>query len=80
MRRNHRQVAEERGNKMSVKMLFPIVLCLAPATYLVMMTPSLVEVRTFILKEDRPGGAFGPVDLTGATSVPPPAAPTAPAP
>jgi tight adherence protein C len=78
MRRNHRQRAEERGNKMSVKMLFPIVVCLAPAAYLVMMAPSLVEVRNFVLRENRPGGAFGPIDLSAPTTVNPPAAPGTP--
>lgn len=70
MRRNHRQRAEERGNKMSVKLLFPVVLCLAPATYLVMMAPSLVEVKQFIERENKPGGAFGPTNLRERTTQP----------
>jgi tight adherence protein C len=58
IRRGARQRAEERGNKASVKLLFPIVLCLAPPVYILLLAPAMLELRSFVLRENRPGGVL----------------------
>jgi len=63
IREGIRHRAEQRGNTMSLRLLFPIMLCLAPAAYIVLVTPSVVELRQFLIRENEPGGAF---DLSGA--------------
>jgi tight adherence protein C len=47
--RRHR--AEEAGNKTAFKMLFPIVFCLAPAVYLILLSPAVIELRDFFRRE-----------------------------
>lgn len=56
LRRGARFRAEERASKASVKMLFPVVLCLAPPVYILLVGPSLLQLRDFVLNENRPGG------------------------
>ena len=58
IRRTRRQLAEERGNKASVKLLFPTVLCLTPPIYILLLGPAAIELKNFIQKENRPGGAL----------------------
>jgi tight adherence protein C len=48
-RTKRRQYAEERANKVGVKLVFPLVLCLFPALYVVCFGPVVVQIyRTFI--------------------------------
>ena len=47
VRRTRRQRAEERGNSKSVKLMFPIVLCLAPPIYVLLLGPAVIELRNF---------------------------------
>jgi tight adherence protein C len=56
LRRGARFRAEERASKASVKLLFPVVLCLAPPVYLLLIGPSVLQLREFLLNENRPGG------------------------
>jgi tight adherence protein C len=58
VRQAHRQRAEERAGKTSIKMLFPIIFCLAPPFYVLMAGPPILKIRDFLLKENRPGGAL----------------------
>lgn len=67
IRRNRRQRAEERGNKASVKLLFPVVVFLAPAIYLLLLGPAALELRNFLVKQNEPGGVLSQ-DLSEATS------------
>jgi tight adherence protein C len=60
VRRNHRQRAEERGNTTSVKLLLPVVLCLAPPVYILLLAPALLQMREFISQENRSGGILAP--------------------
>ncbi len=60
MRTNQRQRAEERGNRRSVAMLFPVALCLAPPVYILLLGPAVLELRDFALRENRAGGALSP--------------------
>ena len=84
MRTNQRQRAEERGNRRSVAMLFPVALCLAPPVYILLLGPAVLELRDFALRENRTGGVLS-VDVEAlqqgvmsprlSTSSEPPAAP-----
>ncbi len=58
VRRSFRQRAEERGNKASVKLLFPVVLCLAPPVYILLLAPALLELRSFVIEQNQPGGVL----------------------
>lgn len=62
IRRAFRQRAEERGNRVSVKMLLPVALCLAPPVYILLLAPALLELRSFVTEENRPGGVLAPAD------------------
>lgn len=56
IRQTRRVQAEERGNKASVKILFPIVLFLTPPIYILLLGPAVLELRSFLVKENAPGG------------------------
>ncbi len=58
LRLGQRQRAEERGNRRSVAMLFPVALCLAPPVYILLLAPAALELRDFVLRENRPGGVL----------------------
>ncbi len=62
IRRSHRQRAEERGNKASVKMVLPVVFCLAPPIYILLLGPAVLELRGFVARENQPGGILDPID------------------
>ena len=75
IRRSYRQRAEERGNKNSVKMLLPVALCLAPPIYILLLAPAALEIRDFVVRENRPGGVLNqPTDVPRATPAPTPPA------
>ena len=83
MRTGQRQRAEERGNRRSVAMLFPVALCLAPPVYILLLGPAVLELRDFALRENRSGGVLSPdIELLQQGVMaprlgPPPAAPPA---
>lgn len=58
VRLSRRQRAEEIGNKASFKLLFPLVFCLAPAVYLMLLGPAVMDLREFFRRESRPGGVL----------------------
>lgn len=58
IRRSRRQQAEERGNKASVKLLFPIVFFLAPPIYILLLGPAFVELKNFVQQQNQPGGVL----------------------
>lgn len=80
LRRTRMQRATERGNKASVKMLFPIVLCLAPATYIVLLAPPLLKLQKFRDDENKQGGALAQPDLGKAKTARPRSPRTTPRP
>lgn len=48
-RTKRRQAAEERAGKVGVKLVFPLVLCLFPAVYIVCMGPVIIRIyRSFL--------------------------------
>jgi tight adherence protein C len=58
IRRTRRQRAEERGNKASVKLLFPIIVFLAPSLYVLLLGPAALELRNFMVDQNRAGGVL----------------------
>ena len=58
IRRQFRQRAEERANKTSVKLLFPVVLCLAPPVFILLLGPPVLQLRNFIRDAHKPGGVL----------------------
>lgn len=64
VRRAHRQRAEEAAGKTSIKLLFPVVLCLAPPIYILLLGPPLLKMRNFIRDAHQPGGVLEP-DVQG---------------
>ncbi len=60
MRRTRHQKAEELGNKASLKLLLPVILCLAPPIYILLLGPAVLELRDFVSRENQPGGVLTP--------------------
>jgi len=58
IRRQARQRAEERANKTSIKMLFPVILCLAPPVFILLLGPPVLEMRNFFRDAHQPGGVL----------------------
>jgi tight adherence protein C len=48
MRLRRRQAADERSSKASVKMLFPLTLCLLPSVFIILWGPSVLELWQFL--------------------------------
>lgn len=80
VRLTRRQRAEEAANKTAFKMLFPLVLCLMPAVYLVLLGPAVLELRNFFRTAKEPGGPLAMPDIPTVTAPPPTPGPTATAP
>ncbi|WP_437192586.1 type II secretion system F family protein [Planctomicrobium sp. SH527] len=55
MRENQRQRADEKANAATFKLLFPTVLCLMPAVFLLLMGPAVIELNDFFAR----GGVGG---------------------
>jgi len=47
-RTKRRQKAEEQAGKIAVKLLFPLMFCLFPCMFIVLLLPSLVNIKNFI--------------------------------
>lgn len=58
IRRTRRQRAEEAGNKRNVMLLFPVITLLAPPIYILLLGPAMLELRDFMNRENREGGAI----------------------
>ena len=51
IRHKRKQRAEQLGNLASLKLLLPIVFCLTPPVFIVLIGPGILEFRDFILQE-----------------------------
>lgn len=56
VRRQHRQRAEERASKTSIRMLFPVIFCLAPPVFILLLGPPAIQLKNFLRDSKRPGG------------------------
>lgn len=75
LRTSRMQRIRERSNRISIQMLFPIVLCLGPAAFIVLLTPLLLDLRDFRDRGNRAGGALVQPDLEKASRTPRPPSP-----
>lgn len=66
IRRKYRQRAEEHSGKTSIKLLFPVIFCMAPPIYILFFGPAVLELRSFLIKEHRPGGILEPMTNSGS--------------
>jgi len=68
VRRQYRQRAEERASKTAVMMLFPVVLCLTPPIFILLLGPPVIQLRNFAIEAHQPGGVLNQGDVTIGTS------------
>lgn len=58
VRRQHRQRAEERASKTSIRMLFPVIFCLAPPVFILLLGPPAIQLKNFLRDSKQPGGVL----------------------
>lgn len=58
VRRQYRQRAEEIASKTTIKLLFPVVLCLAPPVFILLLGPPILQLRNFVRDAHKPGGVL----------------------
>ena len=51
MRETRKQEAEQAGNLASIKLLLPVVLCLAPPVFILLVGPAFLDLRDFVNRE-----------------------------
>ncbi|WP_339731851.1 type II secretion system F family protein [uncultured Gimesia sp.] len=68
VRRKYRQRAEEHSSKTSIKLLFPVIFCMAPPIYILFFGPAVLELRNFLIREHQPGGILEPTTFGEAIS------------
>lgn len=58
VRRQFRQRAEERASKTTIRMLFPVIFCLAPPVFILLIGPPVLQLRNFVRDAHAPGGVL----------------------
>lgn len=58
VRRQFRQRAEERASKTTIRMLFPVIFCLAPPVFILLVGPPILQLRSFVRDAHAPGGVL----------------------
>ncbi|GIX03188.1 MAG: hypothetical protein KatS3mg113_0194 [Planctomycetaceae bacterium] len=75
MRESLRQRADEKGNRATFQLLFPTVLCLMPAVYLILLGPAIIELSDFFGRGGRDAldrGSRVIQRMNASRNVPPP--------
>jgi len=70
IRRQHRQRADEAASKTTIRMLFPVIFCLAPPIYILLCGPPLLQLRNFVTEEHEPGGILDGSSYNSAIAAP----------
>ncbi len=71
VRQTRMRLAQERSNRLSIQMLFPLVLCLGPAAFIMLLTPPLMDLQRFRDEESQEGGILAqPKAINGAARSP----------
>jgi tight adherence protein C len=75
IRRQFRQRAEERASKTTVRMLFPVIFCLAPPVFILLLGPPIIQLKKFVEQAHAPGGVlnvqtYDPLDRSGNDATP----------
>ncbi len=60
VRRQQRQRAEERASKTSIRMLFPVIFCLAPPVFILLLGPPVLQLKNFLKDAHGTGGVLNP--------------------
>lgn len=58
LREQAKQRAEEKANRTTISMLFPVVFCLAPPVLILLLGPPMLEMRSFFRDAHKPGGVL----------------------
>lgn len=66
LRTSMRQLADRRANKTPVKLVFPILFCLAPAALILLTAPAMLELRDFFVPS--PASQTAPAGSTFGTN------------
>lgn len=64
VRRGQRQRAEEMASRTSIKMLFPVILCLAPPVFILLCGPPALRLYYFVKSAHEEGGILNPETLS----------------
>lgn len=59
MHETRRQIADERAGKVTVQLLFPVVLCLVPSVMIFLWGPAILELMDFIRSFEGPPASLG---------------------
>ncbi|WP_166829190.1 type II secretion system F family protein [Thalassoroseus pseudoceratinae] len=60
VRRQQRQRAEERASKTSIRMLFPVIFCLAPPVFILLLGPPVLQLKNFLKDAHGVDGVLNP--------------------
>ncbi|EAQ80147.1 type II secretion system F family protein [Blastopirellula marina] len=71
IRRSRRQLAEERGNQNSIKLLIPVIFLLAPPVYILLLGPSVLRLQDFMGSGRESGGILDQSSSAGPPSATP---------
>jgi tight adherence protein C len=70
-----RQRADGQANKAATKLLFPMIFCLAPAFYIILLGPAIIEIKSYFDKKSVRNSLMNPsikyvIDPLGSMSAP----------